>query len=706
MNSIVDENKRKIGNLQIMLLGIVIFFMPFFRGLFFESEMYVVSSILSVLFLVYILKTLKQKESIELFSLIQYFALGFIFLYVINFPFAMNKKLAVFELIKNITFFMAFILIGNNLKSYKNIKFINYIFILSGVVVSIIGIGAAFGTITYKGAFEAGMISSTFQYHNAFGAFMLAVLFLAIGEITENNSIINNSILSGFTYLIFLGFILSYSRGAWMLLPLIGIITLIFIDDEGMKRLISVFLAVVIGFILSFSSIIKIINNNTLGNGWIWIFIGLVISTIIYFALDKFINKKLNLVISKKKVLIGLISIVIISLVLFLTGALNNFLPQSILERITSINLRTFTVVERSVFANDGLKIIKDYWVLGTGGGGWQSLYHEYQTYGYDSTQTHNYIVQVGIEIGILGIIALIGLYISFAYSSFNILKNFRNNRIVGVICCTLVLIIHSFMDFDMALGAYAIFLWTMLGIICFVEKENMNLENKKQLKLPSILVLGISVIMIISSATLYLGGINAEKGISYYSDKNYRSAMEYFEKASKQNPFNANSKLDLGNIQDKLASVENNEDFLEKANVNVKKALILENRDFSILQNAIKFYMRNGNIDMAVKLTENMKKHNPLSDETYTNALNIYYTMGYYLLQHQEEEQAKVYLNKILEIEKDVIEINNKLEKTKNKLLKEVEDTPEWYVKDKFAINLDEQSLNIIKTTKDILNK
>ncbi|NTZ20268.1 hypothetical protein EXW96_22790 [Paenibacillus sp. JMULE4] len=49
-----------------------------------------------------------------------------------------------------------------------------------------------------------------------------------------------------------------------------------------------------------------------------------------------------------------------------------------------------------------------DYPIIGAGGGGWSSLYQQYQSYPYTSRQAHNFLLQYLTEIGLLGILAIV----------------------------------------------------------------------------------------------------------------------------------------------------------------------------------------------------------------------------------------------------------------------------------------------------------
>lgn len=708
LSKVAKKNIRSI-NLTILVFSIIIFFFPFFRGLYFEKEFYIASIIISAISVIVFLKNIKSKEKIKFSSPIEYFATAFVLMYLLTFPFSLNKHLASFETIKNLTYLIFFIVIVYKLKASEDISFINWSLILSGTVASIIGLGSAFGTFSYKGAFVDGMVNSTFQYHNTFGAYMLAVLFLAMGEIAEKDGW-KRYLLSGFSYLVFLGFIFSYSRGAWILLPVISIIAFILLKDEGLKRVLISFIAIIFSFSVSVSYIYKSIKEQNSFIGWLSVVIGIVVTIIAMFLLDKLLNKLPKINIKKKTIIIGLLVFLVIVLILFANGVLIKYLPQSIAERIKGINLKTFTVVERGVFYKDALKIIRDYPIIGAGGGGWQTLYSMYKTYDYTTTQAHNYIIQTWIEIGTLGLMLLIGLYLSFLWSSYRIIKSINNdklfNKMLGIICATLVLILHSAIDFDMALGSYAFFLWTMLGIIVAVEKNYVYNRNAKKLTIPLIVPMLLSIVLLFTSGMFHLGYVNAMKAVENVKSKNYVKAQKYFEKAIKQDPFTANYRFDLGTIQYNIGVNLKSKELIDKSKENIDNAIRLNERDFKILANGIALYLKRGDIDRSEKLLQKLQKYHPLNDQTYTSSIEIYYNIGQYYLKKGKLDKAKDYFEKVISINEEVIQMNQKLDKTRKELLKDISDIPYSYIEDRFKINLDDKSVQRINSARDILDK
>ncbi len=708
----IQKNKKNILiNKMLYIYAIIIFSLPFFRGLYFEKDMYIASLIIGVVSLISIIKNVRKEDGLIMFSGLQYFSILFISLYIITCFFAFNKDLATYEATKNLTYFLLFISISYEMKNTFDISFLNIILILSGAAVSIIGFGCAFQTFTYEGAFQAGMINSTFQYHNTFGAYMLVMLFLTMSEICDKEGITKN-ILNGIGYLIFLGFIFSYSRGAWILLPVCGCIMLILLRNKGFKNVALSTISIIISFGITFSSIYNNIATPS-SKGWIFIFIGIITSVGVSLLLDKVFS---NIEFKKKPIMTALIFIAVLGVIGFFTGALTKFLPESISQRIQSINAKSFTVVERGVFYKDGLKMVKQHPILGAGGGAWAALYNQYKTYEYTTQQAHNYIMQVWTDIGTLGLISLIGIYLSLIIATYKtyikIDDDKLKNRLVCIFTAAIALIAHSFIDFDMSLGAYAAILWIILGIILSLQKQYAYEEPKKKkdiISLPKALLTVLTLIVMVSSLGNSLASVYSQKAIDIVNkeelkDEDYKSISKYFKTSSTLDPFKASYKFDLGNTQLHMAKDEKSKQLFEESKSNVEKSLELDETNYKVLTNAAQYYFRIGETDKALEVVDKLEEYHPLNDYTYTNVIGVNYSIAGDYINNKEFDKAKPYLQKIVDTEEKVSRMNNELNEKKESLLKGVKDLPEGYVEDRFNITLTQADVNKINSSKEIL--
>lgn len=97
--------------------------------------------------------------------------------------------------------------------------------------------------------------------------------------------------------------------------------------------------------------------------------------------------------------------------------ALPFVLPQSIMNRLTSIgNTNDSSTSYRISIWKGALDMVKDYWYkpIGQGTVAFNSIYPLYSYSGVGAEHTHNLFLQLIIETGILGIVAFVGIILKF----------------------------------------------------------------------------------------------------------------------------------------------------------------------------------------------------------------------------------------------------------------------------------------------------
>jgi hypothetical protein len=97
--------------------------------------------------------------------------------------------------------------------------------------------------------------------------------------------------------------------------------------------------------------------------------------------------------------------------------------------------------------------MIRDYWIGGTGGGGWNVLLHLYQSKDYFVRYVHNHYVQVTLDIGVFGLItfvAWLGIFYSMGIKRLRQSKDEAHLWIKGTLLYVTVLVLHASFDFDL----------------------------------------------------------------------------------------------------------------------------------------------------------------------------------------------------------------------------------------------------------------
>ena len=115
--------------------------------------------------------------------------------------------------------------------------------------------------------------------------------------------------------------------------------------------------------------------------------------------------------------------------------------------------------------------------LLGAGGGGWNATYHMFQPYPYFSTETHDDFMQTGVETGFPGLLDFLLIWGFFIAAAWSLYRYARPGGLKAatpavpattwvILSSALALGIESAMDFNLSLGAVALLLWGLFGLV------------------------------------------------------------------------------------------------------------------------------------------------------------------------------------------------------------------------------------------------
>ena len=149
------------------------------------------------------------------------------------------------------------------------------------------------------------------------------------------------------------------------------------------------------------------------------------------------------------------------------------YLPKEFVYKISNINIKVVAAWERGVFIKDGFKLALKHPFSGQGGNAWDYLQYSGQDYNYYTKEVHSYIVDIFIENGILGFLAILFLYI---YLFIKFFKNIKKEDFSYIYLGILLILVHSIIDFDMSFIIIQFFVFSMIAV---VNDEEIKLKNK-----------------------------------------------------------------------------------------------------------------------------------------------------------------------------------------------------------------------------------
>jgi O-antigen ligase len=223
-----------------------------------------------------------------------------------------------------------------------------------------------------------------------------------------------------------------------------------------------------------------------------------------------------------------LFSILTLSLFLLLCFYIFLPLPTSFLARLC--------------YWKAAVKIIADSPLFGMGLSSFSILYFKYKS-PFDDWETkmvHNDYLQIGVEMGLLGLCSWLWFVIAFAIKGQKAVK--RKPHLEGYYLGAIGSFIHSSVDFDLYIPGISLLLFLFIGLV--VDKKEAS--SSKNLSLFATI---LSLTLSFYALQISISYRHYENGISSLFVKEYESALTEFEKASALFPQNHNSLFYRGYI-------------------------------------------------------------------------------------------------------------------------------------------------------------
>jgi len=658
--------------ISFLLLLTFLFYPPYFRGLFFPATQHGALIFAAILFWITWYLS-KEEERIPILGYkMDYLILAFVGVYIVSSFDAANVRLAINEVVKALLYFLVYWIVSRNIRSLKEVNLVIKTLYLSGLGVALAGLMTATEIISINDGFIFGRIASTLQYANATGGYLIAIFLLGFYLWVRSSD--NSKYLYVFgNYITLTIFLATKSRGA--LLVLIPILVLLFIGLAKKERVMAV-INVSLLLVLSIAVNIKLLDliiNGSYGLAWL-IF---VLGGIGALAIQKLQDKPPESLKAKSNYLaLGAVSLVLLVVVGMAVSMISDWpLGQKIsnsFNYVKEIKLDTRNSLERQYFYKDALKMVKDSPVLGYGGGGWQAGYRAFQSYNYSSRQVHNHYLQTWVETGTVGIAILLSIWGFFIYTVYGFWK--RKNENWSLIWITflaaLSLQIHAVIDFDLSLSAITFVIFAIIGIHRYFEKVPESLKisfkeaknNKTQSVYRYMLIPTVITVLFLMLASSYLLGVaNAKKGTSTSSPY---IAQEYLETAILYDPFSSSAHASLAEA---YSSTEN----LSQAISHGEKAYELDSFNSNIAFSLAGYYFRQGNYVECIKYLEEAKKLNKYDIMSYQGLARGNFLIGQNLIEQGSLEKAKKSFEKVVNIERDIMNSLAQLNETERWLWK-----------------------------------
>lgn len=496
-------------------------------------------------------------------------------------------------------------------------------------------------------------LTSIFQYANTYAAFLMAFLFAAVFCLIRSKKWYGKAIHGFMLVPIIVSILLTLSRGGLVMLPVVFVLLLLFLKPA--KQILWVVYCAIAGAAsLAISKEVTDLglqlNQNFEASGaikgWAFLLIASAVVAAIGWVIQAFLAPKMEQGLAKasaKKLAnlwIPIGSVIVVGIIAFLLigTSVRDILPQNISTRLENINFKQHSVLERLTFYKDGMKVVKDYPVLGAGGGAWASLYQKYQNNPYTSLQAHNFYVQYLIEVGILGFLIFMGfvLFIFYKYIRGYIKadEEGKDSYFLYMIL-TLSILLHSILDFNMTYVFVGMLVFIGLGGMAAamdsrpLRKFSWKTEGAGWIYSLAVGICGI-VVLIASIRFEQAAAAALEARKVAQTSTSYEEIKTALDKDLKIRRNHPNSVLLMASLYKAVYQQTQNDDFYKASDVLLKNALKAEPFNKGIINSLIANYELKGEKDKAYEvLVANAPKFN-WDIEWYEKMVTQGFDLGY----------------------------------------------------------------------------
>jgi hypothetical protein len=703
MPQTANSSKPKwLSLVAVVLVGVLLFYPPFFRGLFFKEDMFLYHLLTGLVFIVVWADKLKKKDYTLLRTPLDWAVLAYSAAYLLSLIGAVHIGEAFYGFLKALNYFMIYWMVTQVVKDYKHYVAVLNILLAAGVGVASVGLLSATGYCHYPSAVVNGIIQSTLQYSNATAAYLAVMSLLAIVLWIRRQAWALKLVYGIAAYLCAMVVLAAVSKGAWLIWGIGAVLLLIGLPGlYKIKALYSLGLALAAAFTTS-QKFLPAITGPDKNTGLPLLVIGIVVvlaGQAVWEALAWLRRKR-----GSKMATVVALALVIVAAVLFFSAGdcLIVAAPQGLINEVSQIlDTRNSSYSSRIDFYRWGFAIVKDYPVFGAGAGGWNALYHQYQDYLAFSTEVHNHFLQVWIEAGTLGFIAFLAIWVLFIGAVYKLFKRFKKKEaenkaelqdnwvlIWGTAAAALALGVHAAFDFDLSIAALAILLWTLMALVnaALVMVTAPPFKIRPAVNISA--AIALTLIMVYCGSNYALANHYANAGAklekSLYEEnasqqsksQNLLQAEDSYRRAVSLNSLDADYYAGLSHVYAiyatslKQAGQAGVHDYYSKARTAMARAEELKPYDIKTRNSLLSNSVMLEDLELSVRQAEWTVKINPNDINAYTVEGNVIWSATAHYLNLQDFDKAGQYA-------RETVAIESRLNKQKQRVK---EDSPLWY--------------------------
>lgn len=594
----VDSSNLKIQSaLQGLVfagLGLLLIIGPLLRGLYYYLELMQAQMLFGVLCLLYGLLCFLRRDNPLQLRRRDYLVLFYAAVNLLSLFSAVHIKDAILGVVRVLDYLIVYFLVLDLTREISWRSRLVFILFISTVLTSAITLLATLELIPLP--VPSGMVNkqllSPLEYANAYAILAAVGVVLGCGLLEYYPALWAKGLMGIGIYLNALGVLHSQSRGTWILLGPVLVVYLLLKGRKGFWTRFYSWAGLVLVSLIAGKGYLDSLNGNNTQTGLFWLAGGLILAglgcmlvyRVPYWLHYYRIKRHYSLVLPW----ILAFGLLVVAIYYFsytapiFPAAGGQLLSGSFIDQAKSIGGQDMSYQARINMNRLALQILCDHPLLGTGGGGWNALYHQYQEQFYWSSEVHNHFLQVGVETGFLGMFAFLGIWLSLLVQAARYFYKRKGDSswplaLSVTLACT-VLLLHSAIDFDLSIPALALVLWSMGAML--QNQLNVKSFRGRSFTIPaqyaSILLVLLGVVSLSWGYREYRSQAFVRQGAQALQTGQYQQALAQYEKASELSPYTGETAANLTQLYAYMYATTQVKDYKTKAYTFAQRAVSL----------------------------------------------------------------------------------------------------------------------------------
>ena len=631
--------KSDPANICYLILGVLLLVPSYLRGLYYDQEALFFCTIIGVLGLFAVLiNTEALKKPL---TPVDWGFLGLAVWYLIGIPFAASTGDALLGSTRYVAFALLYFTASRILKP-RIIIIGAWLLALNGALLVLIAIGSRIQFPPLVAAWGKDL-SSTFQYSNAFGGFLLMTIPVTLYLYLSSQSKGNRYFALTLLYLNILGLVGTQSKGAYAIFAIQLVLLTLGIISTKNYRVFPVLIVLLLAGSTSWE-IVAWAGSLQLPTLLLWPFIGLPVV---------FLSELISTWKYRRWVYGSALISIIVVLLIFGLGKKGlpapNIQENAVSRTIQSIDdVADSSYQSRLVFYQDSLEMAFSQPFVGLGANGWKNAYKAFRDYGYIAYETHSGPLNILVESGFPGLGLFLLLWSGFLWKWLKARKDNKYNFFF--VTAALGIGLHSLIDFDLSESAiFLVLILIMASVMSSGEPAQTDKTASSRINL--ILVCFLSGLLVTVPLVLQRSLLYYEAGRKAYIVGERNVALNYFQAALKLNSFDAEvyAAKALSEIEYSIILPDNQ--LAGQALEDAKLALRFSKMDPALIRKIERVYYLADKPAEAYLLTRQNLLFDSLDSRSYEEAAEYSLIYAQELIKQGQEKEAQDLLQGILEL-------------------------------------------------------